>query len=285
MSFERPTTAITGSTGVVGGLVARELAATGMPLRLLVRDPQRAPVLERAVAEQAVYGQPTTALDGVEVLFMVSASESATRLEEHIAFVDAAAAAGVRHIVYTSFLGAAADSVFTLGRDHFFTESHIRASGMDFTFLRDAFYLDFMPSMVGDDGVLRGPAGDGRAAIVAREDVARTAARVLENPAAHLNQTYNLTGPERLTLEEVAATIEASTGTPTSFHNETIDEAYESRKAWNAPSWQVDAWVSTYTAIANGDMREVSTDVETITGRPAESLAGFLSRDNPASRN
>ena len=278
MSFERPTTAITGSTGVVGGLVARELAATGMPLRLLVRDPQRAPVLERAVAEQAVYGQPTTGLDGVDVLFMVSASESATRLEEHVAFVDAAAAAGVRHIVYTSFLGAAADSVFTLGRDHFFTESHIRASGMDFTFLRDAFYLDFMPAMVGDDNVMRGPAGDGRAAIVARADVARTASRVIENPEAHRNQIYTLTGPEALTLSEVATIISDVSGVVTTFHNETIDEAYASRESYGAPDWQVDAWVSTYTSIAAGEQNVLSDDVERVTGLVPLSLREFLAQ-------
>jgi len=276
MSFERPTTAITGSTGVVGGLVARELSAAGMPLRLLVRDTSRAPELDRAVVERAVYGEPTTALEGVELLFMVSGSESATRREEHLAFVDAAAAAGVKHIVYTSFVGASADSTFTLGRDHFATEQHIRSSGMDFTLLRDAFYLDFMPSMVGDDGVMRGPAGEGRAAIVARADVARTAARVLENPAAHLNQTYDLTGPERLTLAEVAATIEAATGRPTRFVNETIEEAYASRAAYGAPDWQVDAWVSTYTAIAAGDQDVESDDVERVTGRVPMSLAEFL---------
>ena len=273
-----PTLAVTGSTGIVGGIVATELADAGIPQRLLVRDPTRAPQLDRSVVLQNTYGEPTDALDGVEVLFMVSAAESQTRREEHLAFVDAAAAAGVRHIVYTSFQGAAADSVFTLGRDHFATEQHIRSSGMDFTLLRDAFYLDFMPSMVGDDGVLRGPAGDGRAAIVAREDVARTAARVLDNPFAHLNQTYNLTGPERLTLEEVAATIEASTGTPTAFHNETIDEAYASRESYGAPDWQVDAWVSTYTSIAAGEQNVLSDDVERVTGLVPLSLREFLAQ-------
>jgi len=271
-----PTTAITGSTGIVGGIVARELSDTGMPLRLLVRDLARAPQLERAVAAKAVYGEPTDALDGVELLFMVSAAESETRRDEHLAFVDAAAAAGVRHIVYMSFLGAAADATFTLARDHFATEQHIRSSGMNFTFLRDAFYLDFMPSMVGDDGVIRGPAGDGRAAIVARADVARTAIRVLENPEAHANQTYNLTGPEALSLSEVAAVIEQQTGRATSFNNETLDEAYESRAKYNAPAWQVDAWVSTYTAIAAGDQATVSDDIERVTGRTPMTLAEFL---------
>jgi len=276
MNAALPTTAITGSTGTVGGIVARELSDTGMPLRLLVRDLARAPRLDRAVAAKAVYGEPTDALDGVELLFMVSAAESETRRAEHRAFVDAAAAAGVRHIVYTSFLGAAPDATFTLARDHFATEQHIRSSGMNFTFLRDAFYLDFMPSMVGEDGVIRGPAGDGRAAIVARADVARTAIRVLENPEAHANQTYNLTGPEALSLTEVAAIIAQHTGRPTTFHNETLDEAYASRAPYNAPSWQVDAWVSTYTAIAVGDQSVVSDDIERVTGRVPMSLAEFL---------
>jgi len=271
-----PTTAITGSTGTVGGIVARELSDTGMPLRLLVRDLARAPQLERAAAAKAVYGEPTDALDGVELLFMVSAAESETRRAEHLAFVDAAAAAGVKHIVYTSFLGASADATFTLARDHFATEQHIRSSGMNFTFLRDAFYLDFMPSMVGEDGVMRGPAGDGRAAIVARADVARTAIRVLENPEAHTNQTYNLTGREALSLTDVAAVITAQTGRHTSFVNETLDEAYASRASYNAPPWQVDAWVSTYTAIAAGEQAAVSDDIERVTGRVPMTLAEFL---------
>ena len=283
-----PTLAITGSTGFVGGEVAHQLAAQGIPLRLIVRDLSRAPELDSAVAVQASYGDreaSLAALAGVETLLMISAAENEHRRTEHLTFVEAARDAGVKHVVYTSFVGAAPDSTFTLGRDHYWTEQAILESGMEFTFLRDNFYADFMPQMAGEDHVLRGPAGDGLAALVTRSDVARVAATVLRDVAAHRSATYNLTGPMAITLAEVAAIISEAKDEHYSFHNETVDEAYESRKVWNAPSWQVDAWVSTYTAIANGDMREVSTDVETITGRPAESLAGFLSRDNPAPRN
>ena len=93
--------------------------------------------------------------------------------------MDAAAEAGVRHVVYTSFHGAAADSTFTLGRDHFNTEEHIRAPAIGSTCLRDNFYLDFLPEMAGEDGVIRGPAGDGLVAAVSRDDVAACAAAVL----------------------------------------------------------------------------------------------------------
>ena len=78
----------------------------------------------------------------------------------------AAAAAGVPHLVYTSYYGAAADATFTHGRLHAATEDHIRASGVPFTFLRDNLYLDFLPDLAGADGVIRGPGGSGAVSAV-----------------------------------------------------------------------------------------------------------------------
>lgn len=275
----RPTLAVTGSTGVVGGHVARLLADQGMPQRLLARTPSAAPVLPGAAVVEFGYRDDeltARALAGVRVLFMVSAAESADRLEQHRAFVDAAARAGVEHVVYTSFIGAAPDAVFTLARDHFATEQHLRESGMAWTFLRDNFYADFMPMLVGEDGVIRGPAGDGRAAIVARIDVARVAAAVLQAPSAHAGRSYDITGPEALDFSEIAAIVGAHEGRPVTFHDETVEEAYESRRVWAAPDWQVDAWVSTYTSIGSGAMAAVSRDVETITGTPPLTLEELL---------
>ena len=275
----QPVIAVTGSTGAVGGRVARDLAARGIPQRLLVRDASRAPELAGAEVHVAGYSDTdavVAALTGVETLFMVSASESADRVDHHRTFVDAAARAGVRSIVYTSFLGAAPDAVFTLGRDHAETEDVIRASGMSWTFLRDNFYMDMMELFAGDDGVIRGPAGDGRCSLVSRSDVAATAVAVLLDPAAHADTAYDLTGPEALTLAEVAEKISAVRGHRVRFVDETVDEAYASRAAFGAPRWQVDAWVSTYTSIASGDQAAVSNDVERVTGRPAQSFEEFL---------
>ncbi|KRD44826.1 NAD(P)-dependent oxidoreductase [Cellulomonas sp. Root930] len=274
--------AVTGATGQLGGLVARLLDAAGTPHRLVVRDPtsprvpSHAMVTDVATAEYGDLDAATRALDDVEVLFMVSASESADRLTQHRTFVDAAAAAGVGHVVYTSFLGAAPDATFTLARDHFATEEHITASGMAWTFLRDSFYLDFTEALVGADGVIRGPAGDGACAFVARADVARVAASVLGEPAAHAHRSYDLTGPEALTLRDVAATISAVRDTDVRFHDETLDEAYASRAGFGAPHWQVDAWVSTYTAIAGNAMAHVSSAVQDLTGSAPLSLEAYL---------
>ncbi|WP_313405859.1 SDR family oxidoreductase [Aeromicrobium sp.] len=273
--------AVTGSTGALGGYVARDLADRGVAQRLLVRTPARAPRLPDSTVHQFSYSDreaSTAALDGVAVLFMVSASESVDRLDQHRSFVDAAEAAGVEHVVYTSFAAAAPDATFTLARDHHATEEHIKSSSMKWTFLRDSFYIDFLEALVGDDDVIRGPAGDGRASFVARSDVARTAATILVDPSTHAGRTYDLTGPEALTLAEVAATLARERDRAITFHDESIEEAYRSRAAFGAPDWQLDAWVSTYTAIASNVMAGVSSDVETITGTPPIDLETYLRR-------
>ncbi len=276
-----PTLAVTGSTGVLGGMVARQLATLGVAQRLLARTPSKAPQVPGASAVAFSFADRSAsiaALAGVKTLLMVSAAESADRLDQHRTFVDAAAEAGVQHVVYTSFCAAAPDSIFTLGRDHYGTEQHIKSSGLEYTFLRDNFYLDFMPMLVGEDGVIRGPAGEGRVSVVARADVARAAVAVLQDPGAHRHASYDLTGPESLTLAEVAELLTAHRGTPVRYHEETVPEAYESRGSYGAPDWQLDAWVSTYTAIASGDVAAVSPHIEQLTGRRPLSLAGFLAQ-------
>ena len=243
-----------------------------MPLRLVVRDPGRAPRLPGAQLAVAEHGDPdavATALAGVETVFMVSASESLDRVDRHRRFVDGALRAGVRHLVYTSFVGAGPSATFTLARDHGATEDYVRASGVSHTFLRDNLYADFLPLMLGEDKVLRGPAGTGRVAAVALDDVADVAAAVLQDPEAHEGATYDLTGPAAHSFAELARILTAALGHEVVYRDETLEEAYASRAAFGAPSWQVDAWVSTYTAIAAGELAEPSTAVETITGHPA----------------
>ncbi len=274
--------AITGSTGHVGRRVAEALAGA-VPLRLVVRDASRAPDLPEMQVRVATYGDreaSVAALEGVDAVFMVSAAESATRREEHRTFIAAAADAGVGHIVYTSFVGAAPDAVFTLGRDHGDAEVAIAGSGMRHTLLRDNFYSDLLPYFADDAGVIKGPAGGGLVAAVARADVADVAVAVLRDLGSHVDATYELTGPEALTLAEVAARAGAAIGRELSFRDQTIDEAYASRAVFGAEQWQLDAWVSTYLAIARGEVAAVSADVERLTGHPArrieEALAGGI---------
>lgn len=270
--------ALTGSTGRLGSRIARRLAESGVPMRLVVRDPGRAPSLPGAEVVQAAYGEQDAllnALDGVDTLMLLSATESADRVALHKATVDAAVAAGVGRIVYTSFAGAAPGATFTFARDHWHTEEHIRSTGIDFTFLRDNLYLDFVPGYVGEDGVIRGPAGDGRTAAVARDDVAAVAARVLVD-SAHSGSTYDLTGPTAFTLAEAAAILTEAWGRKVRYEPETLDEAYRSRENYGAPAWEVAGWVTSYAAIASGELGHLSTAVQDITGKPPIGLEEYV---------
>jgi len=273
------TIAVTGATGHVGGRTARLLSEAGVPVRLLVRDPGRAPTLPGAEVVPAAYGDDRTAdaLRGIDTVLMVSAAESVDRVEQHRAFVDAAADAGVRQIVYTSFVGANDASGFLLGRDHAATEEIVRASGREFTFLRDNFYAEVFPEFADREGAIRGPAGAGLVAPVSRRDVAAVAALVLRDPVAHAGHSYDLTGPSAHTLEEIAQILTEVTGRPHRFVDETIDEARASRAHFGAPDWLVDAWISTYTAIRDGELEAVSDDIPRLLGRPATSFADAVS--------
>jgi NAD(P)H dehydrogenase (quinone) len=255
----------------------------------VVRDAARAPELDGAEAVVATYGDTEAmrrALDGVATLLLVSASEDRERVNLHTSAVDAAVAAGVERVVYTSFYGAAPDCTFTFGRDHWHTEEALKASGLRSTFLRDNLYIDFLPLLAGADGVIRGPAGDGRVAAVARDDIADAAVAVLlgdgGDPARHDGRGYDMTGPEALTLAEIAEELSRVAGRPISYQEETVEEAYASRASYGAPDWEVDGWVSTYTAIANGDLERVSGDLEALAGHPPMRLADFLAA-NPDS--
>jgi NAD(P)H dehydrogenase (quinone) len=270
-----PRIAVTGSTGTIGRGVAERLAAAEVRQRLVVRDPARAPHLpgaDVAVAAYAHIGSARTALDGIETLFMVSASEHPDRLSEHRAFVTAAVAAGVVRIVYLSFYGASEHATFLLARDHWHTERHIAGAGVTYTFLRDNLYADFLPQMAGPDGVIRGPAADGRVGAVAQRDVIDVATAVLMAPTEHDMETYDITGPESLSMAEAAEIIGRATGRAIAYEPETVEQAFASR-AGLAPDWLLAAWVSTYTAIAAGELDAVSDDVRRITGHEALSLS------------
>jgi uncharacterized protein YbjT (DUF2867 family) len=271
--------AVTGATGALGGTVARALAARGVRQRLVLRDPSRAPRLEHSeVVSVPSYGDTAAMRDGlrgVDTLFLVSGREQKDRVAEHVSAIDAAVAAGVERIVYTSFQAAAPGTTFTFGRDHFHTEEHIRSTGLRSTFLRDNLYLDSVPLFVAGDDVIRGPAGSGRVAAVARDDVADVAVGVLTTEA-HDGQAYDVTGPEAFTMAEAAAELSRAWGRPITYEAETLEEARASRASSGAEAWEIEGWVTSYAAIANGDLERVSDTVERIAGHRPRSLAELL---------
>ena len=267
--------AVTGSTGALGGRVAKALADLGIEQRLIVRSAERAPRLDGAEVREVPggYADPAgfrEALEGVGTLFLVSAEEAPDRVAQHRAAIEAAAEAGVERIVYTSFLGAAADSTFLLGRDHWATEAGDPRGGR-------RLHLPARLLLHGLHPLLRRAradlprAGRGRAPLagLARRRRRGRGRRCSRRPGAHDGKAYGLTGPELFTLTEAAERLGAYTGEPYSYVEETTEEAWESRRPSGAPDWMIEGWISTYVAIAEGSLDRVSGDVEAVTGRAA----------------
>jgi NAD(P)H dehydrogenase (quinone) len=304
--------AVTGATGEIGRRVAERLAKRDVEQRLIVRDPERAPRLPGATiarinsyADAAAMG---SALEGVKTLFLVSARDmmgviiqsienkvtipAYDRVQQHMAAVSAAASAGVERIVYLSFVSAAADATFILSRDHFHTEEFIRSSGLKYTFLRQNFYMDKVPFLIARSDVIRAPAGNGRVSWVSRDDIADVAVNVLISSGQE-DCTYDITGPEALTMEETAERLSEATGRTITYQPQTPHEARlmrttsrmaemeEHRRELTGnglTDYEVEVWVSHYLQIATGETAIVSDAVPRICGRPAESLAQNLQK-------
>ena len=273
--------AVTGSTGEVGGRVARRLAERGLEQRLVVRDSSRAPELEGAEVKQAsnyeARDEMEAALRGARTLFLASGEEARNRVEQHKAAVDAAKAAGVERIVYLSFYGARPDSAFTFGRDHFHTEEHIKASGLSYAFSRDNIYLDFVPFFAGADGAIRGPGGNGRFAPVARDDIADVLVELLTNPDRD-GRAYEVAGDEAYTLAEAAERLGRAIGREITYVDETMEEAWASRRPSGEEDWLIEGWINTYVAIAKGELAEPTTTVKDLTGHDPQRLEELLER-------
>jgi len=271
---------VTGATGQIGRRVARLLVDEGHAPRLMVRNLGKVPGLPGAEVVRADYAEPETldsAFAGIETALLVSGyAAPGERARLHRNAIEAAARAGVGHVVYTSFQGASPESRFPMSRDHFETEGYLAQSGVAYTALRDSFYLDLIPDMFGEAGVMRGPAGRGRAAWVSRDDVARVAFAVLKNPSLG-SGVFDLTGAEALTMEETAERMSSLAGRELRYEEETVEEGRAWRSRLGAPDWEVDTWLGSYEAIAAGELAATSDTIARITDRRPETLEEYFS--------
>ena len=270
--------AVTGATGSIGRGVARRIA-TRVPTRLIARDASRAggvPGAEvRVAGDHASAEQMRVALEDVETLLLLGGFGARDMARNHRRAVDAALAAGVERIVYVSSVAARPDAVFTVAQQQWEVEEYIRAHDVPFVFLRENVYMDLLIDMVDEEQAFRGPAGDGRIAAVARQDVADVAAAVLLGGGED-GVTYEITGPEALTLEQVAEQLDAATGEGIAYREQTVDEFVTGRVEWGDSEVSIARSVSLHGAVWAGDFAAVSDTVDRLTDHPPLSLADFL---------
>jgi NAD(P)H dehydrogenase (quinone) len=165
-------------------------------------------------------------------------------------------------------------------RHHAATEAAIAATGLRHTFLRHNMYADFVPFFaILEEGraVIAAPAGEGRTGFVSRDDLADVATAVLLRDDGDLDgEALDVTGPEALTMAEAAAVLTAATGVPAEYRPQTVEEAWATRRPSGHPDWEIEGWVTSYLAIAAGELATVTDVVPRLTGHPARTVAEHL---------
>jgi NAD(P)H dehydrogenase (quinone) len=270
---------VTGSTGRVGGLVARRLESAGHPMRLLVRDPHRAPQIHGAQVQTAEYGNPEALAEGLgkgDRVFMVSLWIGGdTRIELHRSFIEAAAKADVAQLVYLSFINAGPNAIFSHAREHGATEDMLKASGVPWTSIRNSMYADDIPGWFDPDGVAREPGDEARMSFSYRPELADVIAVTLTKPG-HDGKIYNITTPQSVSMRELAQIATEVTGEAYDYQPISDDEWMQRWKAQGRPEWALEAGLTSYEAIRAGELDIVSDDYEKVTGRKAATIAQVI---------
>ncbi|WP_068074974.1 SDR family oxidoreductase [Novosphingobium lentum] len=290
---------ITGASGQYGRGATDRLIALGRASDLILITRTPGTLADRAAQGCTVrygdYDRPETlgpAMAGGDTLLLISGTRVGARVAQHRAAIDAAVAQGLRHIVYTSFVGIDDPAnPAEVRHDHIETERLIHASGLDWTMLRDAHYADAMIVMAGPGVMASGQwisnAGAGREAMVWRDDCIDCAVEVLAGEG-HEGQVYNVTGPELQTFAEVTAIMAEVTGRPLAYIPVDDDAQYAVFDAMGIPRrpvdnqdvggipWNSDDMVTFGQAIREGYLAVISDDVERLTGRKPRSVRQMI---------
>ena len=223
---------------------------------------------------------------------MISTARVGSRVGQHRNAIEAAKAAGVEHIVYTSILSAEVpDNPAIVAFDHRDTEADIRASGLDWTFLRDSQYSEAVAQAMAPAALATGrwqsASGEGRVSLVSRDDCVASAVGALIDPAAR-NRAFRLTGPDAMTLRAAIAMVAEVAGRPIEFHDTDDAGMFAAFDALGVPRhasdivpegpipWSSDDMVTFDQAIREGMFDHVTDDVEELSGRKPRTLRSVL---------
>jgi uncharacterized protein YbjT (DUF2867 family) len=265
---------VTGATGNVGKPMVELLSDAGVPFRAFVRDPERARAVLGADVDLARgdFAESTTldaALGGADRMFLLSGN---SELETDA--LGAAVRAGVGRVVKQSALGVGLDPP----PFHRRIEETLESSGLGFTHLRPTAFMQtlagYLPALIDAEGVFRLPAGEGRVAWVDTRDISAVAFRALTEDG-HKGKAYPITGPEPLSMAEVAEKLSAATGRRIRYEDVPPDTADELMVERGLPAPFADFLVAFYGLVRDGATDFVTNTVPEVTGAPGRTFAAF----------
>jgi uncharacterized protein YbjT (DUF2867 family) len=274
---------VTGASGTVGREVVKQLQALNASFRAAVSSASSAEALRARDVGAVIcdYHQPDTvraALRGCDTLFLLGPNLiEQTQLETGV--VEAARAAGVRHVVKLSVMGAV-DEAYSLAHVHRPVEKAIEASGLSWTFLRPNSYMQnvitFMKPTIQSDSMFYSASGDARISHVDTRDIAAVAAQALTAPDRHQGQAYLLTGPEAVTYDDLAAALSSVLDRPIAHVSLPPEDLKAGMLAEGMPEPLADRMLDLERYFREGHANPISPDIERITGRPATTLSQYL---------
>jgi NAD(P)H dehydrogenase (quinone) len=275
---------VTGASGKLGKLVIQELLARGISnIIATTRTPDGlAEIAAKGVdVRTADFNNPTTLADAFEGgtrMLLISTLDVGSRVPQHGAAIVAAKAAGVQHVIYTSWPDPQL-SIAAVSPDHAGTEELILKSGLKYTFLGNYSYSELLmfslPKAL-EGGTLYGAAGTGRAAYVTRQDCAYAAAGVLEHAALHENKRYRISGPQAYSHTELAALVSEITGKKLTYVDLPPEEFKKALVGAGMPEGFAQMFLGFELAIKGGELEPVTQAVEELSGHNPLSLRSYL---------
>lgn len=276
--------AVTGATGQLGRIVIDALLKKVPAAEIVaaVRTPAKAADLAAlgVIVRQADYGQPETlqaAFAGVDKLLLISGSEVGQREAQHKAVIDAAKAAGVSFIAYTSLLHADT-SPLGLGVEHRATEALLKAAGIPFALLRNGWYTEnyaaSIPPALAHHAFI-GAAGEGRIASAARQDYAEAAAEVITRDD-QAGKVYELSGDDSYTLAQFAAEIAAQSGEKVDYVNLSQADFAAALKGAGLPEGLAEMLADSDAGAEKGGLFDDSRQLSKLIGRPTTSWQAVI---------
>ena len=272
---------VTGANGKLGQLVIKDLIQRKGAHQIVaaVRQPEKAIELKQIGVEvrQADYNKPDSlvqAFSGADQVLLISSSEIGQREAQHKAVIQAAQKAGVKHIVYTSILGAD-KSTLGLSKEHLATEKEIIKSGLTYTILRNGWYLENHTENMGaalEHGVVLGAAGEGQFSSASRADYAAAAAQVLTS-SGHENKIYELAGSQSFTLEKHAEELSVLSGKNIVYKNMPEKEFENVLMTFGLPQAFANLLADSDTGASKGGLFSSSNELSVLIGRPTMTLA------------
>jgi uncharacterized protein YbjT (DUF2867 family) len=271
---------VTGATGTTGTEVLRGLRDREVDVRALIHDESKTDAVAQLGAEPVVgeMGDPKTlepALEGVERAYLVSPL-SPMQAEYEQVFVETAKAAGVKHVVKLSTIGASTQSPLRFGRNHAVVEQALRDSGLEWTFLRPNGFMQnnlAWPPRV-QDGKFYSPVPDAAFSIVDARDVAEVAVAALTSEG-HAGKAYALTGPEAVSYRDQARRLFAAAGREVEVEEVPADAVKQALVEAGVPPWNAEGLAELWELYAGGGATLVATGVQDVLGRPPRDLDTF----------